>query len=214
MFEGNGFAYNGRAEIEEFYAYRRDRGPRVVLHAVVNFSCTFESDTRANAAWVCMLYGHDGEAPQPTAPPINISLVRDEYVLERGEWLVKRRSWSTLFEGGVPVTKLSREAMEKRRADADDNVMSGAGEPPVVDSHVHIFTQDMPLAPECLDAAELQLHRRRAARDARRARRSLRRRCRHQSLRLLQRLHDREAAAVSAAARHRQRAADDRASPN
>ena len=115
VFEGSGFVYNGRAEIEEFYAYRRDRGPRVVLHAVINFSCTLESETRANAAWVCMLYAHDGEAPQATAPPINISLVRDEYVLERGEWLVKRRSWSTLFEGGAPVTKLSREAMEKRR---------------------------------------------------------------------------------------------------
>ena len=62
-----------------------------------------------------MLYAHDGEAPQPTAPPINVSLVRDDYVLERGEWLVKRRSWSTLFEGGAPVTKLSREAMEQRR---------------------------------------------------------------------------------------------------
>jgi hypothetical protein len=117
VFEGEGFAYKGRAEIEEFYAYRRDRGPRVVLHAVVNFSCTLQNAARANAAWVCMLYAHDGEAPQPTAPPINVSLVRDLYVLEQGEWLVKRRSWSTLFEGGVPVTKLSRDALLKRRAE-------------------------------------------------------------------------------------------------
>jgi hypothetical protein len=116
VFEGEGFAYNGRGEIEEFYAFRRERGPRVVLHAVINFSCTFESDTRANAAWVCMLYGHDGEAPQASAPPINVSLVRDVYVCERSEWLVKRRLWRTLFEGGAPVTKLSRDALEQRRA--------------------------------------------------------------------------------------------------
>ena len=120
VFEGEGFAYNGRAEIEEFYAFRRDRGPRVVLHAVVNFSCTLESDAHASAAWVCMLYAHDGEAPQPSAPPINVSLVRDLYVREHGEWLVKRRSWSTLFEGGAPVTKLSRDALEKRRAERRD----------------------------------------------------------------------------------------------
>jgi len=117
VFEGEGFAYTGRPEILEFYAFRRDRGPRVVLHAVVNFSCTFESGTRANAAWVCMLYAHDGEPPQASAPPINVSLVRDVYVLHGGEWLVQRRSWSTLFQGGAPVTKLSRDAMEQRRAE-------------------------------------------------------------------------------------------------
>jgi hypothetical protein len=116
VFEGPGFAYHGRAEIEEFYAFRRDRGPRVVLHAVVNFTCDFEDDTRANAAWVCMLYAHDGEPPQPTAPPINVSLVRDVYVRERGEWLVERRTWSALFEGGAPVTKLSPDDMRRRRA--------------------------------------------------------------------------------------------------
>ena len=116
VFEGPGFAYKGRVEIEEFYAFRRDRGPRVVLHAVVNFTCGFEGDTRANAAWVCMLYAHDGEAPQPTAPPINVSLVRDAYVREGGEWLVQRRSWSALFEGGAPVTKLAQGDMQRRRA--------------------------------------------------------------------------------------------------
>lgn len=117
VFEGAGFAYNGRAEIEEFYAFRRERGPRVVLHAVINFDCTFEGESRASAAWVCMLYAHDGEPPQASAPPINVSLVRDECVREGGEWLVKRRSWSTLFQGGAPVTKLSRDAMDQRRAE-------------------------------------------------------------------------------------------------
>jgi hypothetical protein len=117
VFEGEGFAYRGRAEIEEFYAFRRDRGPRVVLHAVLNFSCTFDSDARASSAWVCLLHAHDGDAPQVSAPPINVSLVRDVYVREDGEWRVERRSWSTLFQGGAPVTKLSRDALEQRRAE-------------------------------------------------------------------------------------------------
>jgi hypothetical protein len=116
VFEGPGFAYRSRAEIEEFYAFRRDRGPRVVLHAVVNFTCDFETDSCANAVWVCVLYAHDGEAPQPTAPPINVSLVRDVYVREGNEWLVQRRTWSALFEGGAPVTKLSPDDLQARRA--------------------------------------------------------------------------------------------------
>ncbi len=121
VFESGGVApYKGRREIEEFYAFRRDRGPRVVLHAVINFHCTFESDTVANCAWVCMLYAHDGEAPQATAPPINVSLVRDTVVLDDGAWLVKHRKWSSMFKGGAAATVLPREEMEKRLAAKKD----------------------------------------------------------------------------------------------
>ena len=116
VFEGEGFAYNGRAEIEQFYAYRRDRGPRVVLHAVTNFSCTFASDTRADAAWVCMLYAHDGEAPQPSARrSTSRSCATSTYTTTASGWS-SAAAWSTLFQGGAPVTKLSREAMEQRLA--------------------------------------------------------------------------------------------------
>ena len=117
VFESGGVApYTGRAEIEEFYAFRRDRGPRVVLHAVVNFHCTVESGAVAHTAWVCMLYAHDGEAPQATAPPINVSLVKDINVLVDGEWLVRRRTWNAMFRGGAPATVLPRDEMEKRLA--------------------------------------------------------------------------------------------------
>lgn len=117
IFEGGQMQpYNGRTEIEEFYAYRRDRGARVVLHGVINFHCTVESDTVAKGAWICMLHAHDGEAPQVTAPPINISLVTDVYVLQDGEWLVKRRTWKALFRGGAAATILPRAEMEKRLA--------------------------------------------------------------------------------------------------
>ncbi len=83
---------------------------------MTNFHCIFESDSHATAAWVCILYAHDGEAPQMTAPPINISLVTDICVLEDGVWLVKRRTWKALFRGGVPGTVLTPEEKEKRLA--------------------------------------------------------------------------------------------------
>lgn len=116
IFEGENTHYSGRKEIEEFYAFRRDRGPRVVLHAVVNYICDFASDTEATCEWVCLLHAHDGERPQDAAPPINISLVTDKLVLQHGAWLVKRRTWLPLFQGGVPGTNLSRSEMEQRLA--------------------------------------------------------------------------------------------------
>ena len=115
IFDG-GNVYKGREEIEEFYAYRRDRGARVALHAVVNFHCDVTSETEATAVWICMLYAHDGEAPQATAPPINVSKVTDAYVKVGDEWLCKHRKWKTLFKGGAAATILSPEEMAKRKA--------------------------------------------------------------------------------------------------
>jgi len=114
VFDGSTFSYNGRSQIEEFYAFRRDRGPRVVFHAVINFHCTVESETAARADWVCVLWAHDGEAPQVSAPPISTSLIKDVYVRQDGEWLCKHRTWHTLFKGGVEATILTPEAMAKR----------------------------------------------------------------------------------------------------
>jgi hypothetical protein len=64
-----------------------------------------------------VLYAHDGEAPQPSAPPIVTALVKDIYVRQDGDWLVARRTWHILFRGGVPGTLASREEIEKRLAD-------------------------------------------------------------------------------------------------
>jgi hypothetical protein len=113
---GSPHSYHSRAEIEAFYAFRRDRGARVNIHAVVNFTCAFEEDT-VLGSWICVLYAHDGEAPQPSAPPIVTALVKDIYVRQDGDWLVARRTWHILFRGGVPGTLASREEIEKRLAD-------------------------------------------------------------------------------------------------
>lgn len=119
VFEGgNGsFAYNGVSEIREFYKWREERGARVSVHAINNFHCEFESDTLATASWICMLYAHDGEAPQASEPPIGIQKVVDQYVLaDNGLWLCQRRTWHSLFAGGVPGTGLTPQQMAERRA--------------------------------------------------------------------------------------------------
>jgi len=113
---GSPNAYRGRAEIEAFYGFRQDRGPRVNVHAVVNFTCAFEGE-QVLGSWICVLYAHDGEAPQPSAPPIVTALVKDIYVRQDGTWLVARRTWHILFRGGVPGTSAPREEIEKRITD-------------------------------------------------------------------------------------------------
>lgn len=116
VFEGGSIYYDGRAEIEEFYAWRKERGARVNVHLVGNFKCQFESDTLAKVAWICTLYAHDGEVPQPTAAPISITRVEDVYIFSNGQWLCKHRKWNALFRGGVPTTSLSAEELAKRKA--------------------------------------------------------------------------------------------------
>ena len=117
VFEGGRIYYDGRSEIEEFYAWRKERGARVNVHLVGNFYCQFESGTLAKVAWICTLYAHDGEAPQPTAAPISITRVEDVFVLsDDGQWLCKHRKWNGLFRGGVSTTSLSAEELAKRKA--------------------------------------------------------------------------------------------------
>jgi len=106
--------YAGRDQIREFYAWRKERGERVNVHLVANFHLKSLSGVRAEVAWICLLYAHDGEAPQPSAPPIAISRVEDIFVNKESEWLCRRRNWHSLFRGGVPTTGIGPEEMERR----------------------------------------------------------------------------------------------------
>lgn len=116
VFEGGTIYYDGRDEIEDFYAWRKERGARVNVHLVGNFHCEFESDTLAKITWICTLYAHDGEAPQLSAAPISISRVEDIFVLSRnGQWLCKNRKWNGLFKGGVASTSLSAAELKIRK---------------------------------------------------------------------------------------------------
>ena len=109
--------YEGRDQIREFYAWRRERGARVNVHLFGNFWLKSLTGTRAEADWICTLYAHDGEAPQLSAPPIAISRVEDIYVrADQGPWLCRQRSWHSLFRGGVPTTGLTAKDMARRVA--------------------------------------------------------------------------------------------------
>ncbi|MGZ3365722.1 MAG: nuclear transport factor 2 family protein [Caulobacteraceae bacterium] len=104
VFQGETASYEGRAKIEQFYAWRVAQGARVAVHAVNNFRVDLTGEREAKATWYCLLYAHNGERPQATHPPITISLVTDAYVqAEDGRWLCRHRKWETLFQGGAPA---------------------------------------------------------------------------------------------------------------
>jgi hypothetical protein len=106
--------YEGRAQIAEFYAWRKDRGERVNVHLVGNFFLRKLTTTRADVSWICTLYACDGGAPQPSAHPVAISRVEDVFVLLNGQWLCQERAWHTLFKSDVMTTALSPAEMADR----------------------------------------------------------------------------------------------------
>lgn len=107
VFEASEQTYRGRAKIEEFYRYRLGRGPRVAAHAITNFRAVPDSPTTATSTWYLILYAHDGEPVQPSAPPIQIALATDRCVkCEDGRWRYKHRKFEVWFKGGVPTTTM------------------------------------------------------------------------------------------------------------
>jgi hypothetical protein len=109
--------YEGRQQIAEFYAWRKERGERVNVHLVGNFYLKALTEDRAEVDWICTLFANDGPAPQPSAPPIAISRVEDVFVREPGgDWLCQERRWHTLFRGEVKPTALTPEQMAARMA--------------------------------------------------------------------------------------------------
>ncbi|MBE7734276.1 nuclear transport factor 2 family protein [Devosia faecipullorum] len=108
--------YEGRDQIREFYSWRKSRGARVNVHLVNNFHLLHLEGGRAEVNWICTLFASDGEAPQPSAAPVAISLVHDLFLRqEDGEWLCEERRWQTLFRGGE-TTALSTKEMARRLA--------------------------------------------------------------------------------------------------
>jgi hypothetical protein len=105
VFESTRATYRGKAQSQQFYQYRVDRGPRVAVHSVSNFRVELESPTRATCHWYLLLYAQDGTPILPTNPPIQIAYMTDICVKgEDGRWRYKHRKFDAWFEGGVPTT--------------------------------------------------------------------------------------------------------------
>lgn len=107
VFEASEQTYRGREHIRQFYEYRLSRGPRVAVHAFANFRADPRSPTEAVSTWYLILYAHDGEPVQLSAPPIQIALATDHSVKgEDGRWRYRHRKFDSLFKGGVATTTL------------------------------------------------------------------------------------------------------------
>jgi len=92
----------GRAEIQNFYSWREDRGERVAVHAYSNFRAEFDEAGGATATWYMLLWAADGAAPRESEVPTRISRATEtfRYDESEGRWLCTRRELVNLFRGG------------------------------------------------------------------------------------------------------------------
>ena len=102
---GPGKALVGRAAIEQFYTWRKDRGARTSRHIITNFRADFTDDTHATTYSVMLLYAADGVPILPSAPPIMITDLIDRCVkCDDGKWRYLERNFVPLFMGGAAPT--------------------------------------------------------------------------------------------------------------
>jgi len=111
---GPGKALVGRAAIEQFYTWRKDRGARTVVHSVSNFRAFPDDETHATTYSVMLLYAADGTPILPSAPPIMITDLIDRCVKgDDGKWRYIERSFVPLFMGGAAPTVPPQSIAEK-----------------------------------------------------------------------------------------------------
>ncbi len=107
VFHGQFASYEGRDKIQQFYDWRRNRGPRLSVHSFTNFRARFTGPDEAEATNFLFLYAADGEKVLPSHVPVTISLATDRYVRREGRWLCTYRRFEHLFESDTPVTNPS-----------------------------------------------------------------------------------------------------------
>jgi hypothetical protein len=102
---GPGKPLVGRAAIQQFYSWRRDRGERTARHVVTNFRAEFADATHATTHGVMLLFAADGKPVLPAAPPIMIADMIDRCVkCDDGRWRYVERDFVPLFMGGAAPT--------------------------------------------------------------------------------------------------------------
>ena len=105
IFNGGGKPLVGRAAIEQFYTWRKDRGERTSRHVITNFRADFTDARHATTCCVMMLLAADGKPVLPAAPPIMTADLIDRCVKdEDGIWRYIERNFVPLFMGGSAPT--------------------------------------------------------------------------------------------------------------
>jgi len=104
VFHGQFASYQGRAKIEQFYAWRAAQGPRLAVHSFTNFRAWFTGPDEAEATNYLFLYAANGEKVLRSHPPVTISLATDRYRRVEGRWLCTYRRFEHWFESDTPIT--------------------------------------------------------------------------------------------------------------
>lgn len=86
-----GARIEGKASISEFYAGRRNQGPRTSLHLVSNFALYQWNGNSASTRAIVSLIANDGELPQPMDFPLLIVSAETEYRMVEGSWKIAAR---------------------------------------------------------------------------------------------------------------------------
>lgn len=111
---GPGKPLVGRAAIEQFYSWRKDRGVRTSRHVITNFRAVFHDASHATTYCVMMLLAADGAPVLPSAPPIVTADLIDECVkCDDGIWRYVKRDFTPLFMGGAAPTVAPQTIAEK-----------------------------------------------------------------------------------------------------
>jgi uncharacterized protein (TIGR02246 family) len=95
----------GRAAIEAFYAWRRERGERTSRHIIANFHAAFDGDRAARTCCVMLLYGTDGKPPHQGTGAAMIADMIDHCVKgDDGVWRYAKRDFVPLYMSGAELT--------------------------------------------------------------------------------------------------------------
>ena len=88
---------HGRAEIEDVYRQRRERGGRFSRHVQTNLHATTLTPERVECSSVLLLFAADGEPPLPSTAPSAIGDVNDVVVRFGNEWRIASRRITHVF---------------------------------------------------------------------------------------------------------------------
>ena len=111
---GPGDPLVGRAAIEAFYAWRRERGERTSRHIVTNFHAAFEGERKARTTCIMILYGTDGTPPhQGTGAAMIADMIDDCVKSDDGRWHYAKRDFAPLYLGGAELT-VAPDALKQR----------------------------------------------------------------------------------------------------